>query len=620
MRAFDFFYATNRGQLHRLNGALVTLLPKKPDARAPSDYRPISLIHSFAKLVAKVLANRLAPALHTLVDINQSAFIKTRSIHDNFKLVELAAKALHKAKKPSLLLKLNISKAFDTVDWSFLLQVLEAMGFGCRWRDWIAALISTASTCILLNGEPGNYIANRRGLCQGDPLSPMLFILIMEVLHRLFAAARHGNILAPPPIQSIHHQCYIYADDVMLFIKPTRQDLITTREILDFFGKASGLRTNLGKCQAAPIACAPEDVALIQRILPVPIKEFPIIYLGLPLSVTALRKTDLQPMIDKVATAMPTWKAPLMNKAGRLTTVKAVMSAKNIHVMVSLKIPNWVFDEVDKYLRGFLWAGKARANGGQCLVSWPVACRPIEFGGLGIHDMRVAAYSLRLRWLWLKRTDANRPWKDLELTFGNDPMVASMFQTSVDIQLGDGALALFWTDRWNSTNSPCLAATDLCKLVKPSTAKRRTVAEALANRAWISDIKGRLTITTLRQYIFLWHATSRCELRQGAEDIIKWRWTESGTYSARSAYRQYFEGGTRFAAARPLWKAWAPLKVKFTVWLARCMTGYGPPTGDTGTGCKTPRPVPFVHRSVRLVTTYSTGVTSPNKYGTRSPE
>lgn len=100
MRAFSYFYETNRGQFNKLNGALITLIPKKPDALSPADYRPISLIHSFGKLVAKTLANRLAPTLHALVDVNQSAFIKARSIHDNFKLVELAAKALHKKRKP----------------------------------------------------------------------------------------------------------------------------------------------------------------------------------------------------------------------------------------------------------------------------------------------------------------------------------------------------------------------------------------------------------------------------------------------------------------------------------------------------------------------------------------
>ncbi|KAF8716835.1 hypothetical protein HU200_025932 [Digitaria exilis] len=143
-----------------------------------------------------------------------------------------------------------------------------------------------------------------------------------------------------------------------------------------------------------------------------------------------------------------------------------------------------------------------------------------------------------------------------------------MFQSSVDIHLGDGALALFWADRWNGASSPYVVAADLCKLIKPATVKQRTVQQALTNRSWTSDIKGRLNITALRQYILLWHATSQCRLLPGVEDTFSWRWSASGTYSAHSAYRQFFVGGTYLAAARSLWKTWAPLKVKFTIWLA----------------------------------------------------
>ncbi|CAL5070105.1 unnamed protein product [Urochloa decumbens] len=418
MNAFNAFYRTNRGQFQRVNGALITLLPKKPDPIAPSDYRPISLIHSFAKLVAKLLSNRLAPELEHLVDVNQSAFIKKRSIHDNFKFVEQAAKTLHRKNKASLLLKLDISKAFDTVEWPFLLQVLQGLGFTTRWRDWIALLVSTASTKVLLNGEPGRLIRNARGLRQGDPLSPMLFILLMEMLQRLFKQATVHGVLAPPASMAIHHQCSLYADDVVLFIAPDAQDLVTTTGILDLFGDCSGLRTNLAKCSIAPIACSEEQLQKVRDMFPVQIVEFPIQYLGLPLTVGRLRKAHLLPLIDKVSASMPTWRAPLMNRAGRLTTVKAVMSAKCIHTIISLKVPDWVFQEIDKRRRGFLWAGKEKAHGGQCLVAWTAACRPQELGGLGIPDLRRAAYALRLRWMWLKRTDANRPWRDLELDFG----------------------------------------------------------------------------------------------------------------------------------------------------------------------------------------------------------
>ena len=363
LAAFGAFYLTNRTQLQRLNGALIMLLPKCQDPKRPGDYRPISLIHSFGKLVAKCLANRLAPELDNLVGVNQSAFIKKRSIHDNFKFVEQAARLLHRKRKPALLLKLDISKAFDTVSWPFLLQVLEALGFGIRWRDWIASLVSTASTRVLLNGDPGNLICNARGLRQGDPLSPMLFILVMEMLQRLFQRAASLGILSPPASQVIQHQCSLYADDVVLFVNPAAQDMITTKEILALFGDASGLHTNLQKSLIAPIACSDSEITLAAQLFPAEISDFPIKYLGLPLTVRRLRKAHLQPLVDRVAAYIPTWKASLLNKAGRLTLVKVTMSAACVHTLISLKVPDWVFQEIDKRRRGFLWSGKEKANG-----------------------------------------------------------------------------------------------------------------------------------------------------------------------------------------------------------------------------------------------------------------
>jgi hypothetical protein len=118
-----------------LNDAYHILLKKKPQPVQLTDYRPISLIHSFSKLVTKCLANRLAAVLDRLVSHNQSAFIKGRCIHDNFRTVRLSCKALHSQQTPSILLKIDIAKAFDSVSWTFLLEVLEHLGFDSRWRN-----------------------------------------------------------------------------------------------------------------------------------------------------------------------------------------------------------------------------------------------------------------------------------------------------------------------------------------------------------------------------------------------------------------------------------------------------------------------------------------------------
>lgn len=119
--------------LHLLNQAYVVLIPKKANATRISYFHPISLIHTFAKLVSKVLANKLAPELPKMVSINQNAFIKKRCIHDNFMFVQQVIKDLHKKKVPALFVKLDISKAFDSVSWSYLLDIMTFLGFGIRW-------------------------------------------------------------------------------------------------------------------------------------------------------------------------------------------------------------------------------------------------------------------------------------------------------------------------------------------------------------------------------------------------------------------------------------------------------------------------------------------------------
>jgi len=180
-----------------LNAAYITLIPKKEDAVAAKDFRLISLVHSLVKLLTKILANRLAPLLDSLISANQSAFIRERCIHVNFILVQQTVKVLHRFKVPSLFLKLDIAKAFDSVSWSFLLEVLQHLGFGPSWCNLVANLLSTSSTPILVNGEPSDHLQHHRGLRQGDPLSPMLFILMMDVLNSLFVKAGTEGLLQP---------------------------------------------------------------------------------------------------------------------------------------------------------------------------------------------------------------------------------------------------------------------------------------------------------------------------------------------------------------------------------------------------------------------------------------
>lgn len=164
MAALHKFCSGNNQNLELLNTAIITLLPKKEASSLLKDYRPISLIHSFAKLAAMVMALRLTPRMADLVACTQSAFIRGRSIHENFIFVKGLTKLFHCRKKAMILLKLDILKAFDSVSWPFLLDLLQFRGFGPNWRRWVTALCLTAETRIDINGVLSDAFKPRRGL------------------------------------------------------------------------------------------------------------------------------------------------------------------------------------------------------------------------------------------------------------------------------------------------------------------------------------------------------------------------------------------------------------------------------------------------------------------------
>ena len=382
-----------------LNTAYITLIPKKEDAEQPKDFRPISLVHSFAKLITKLLANQLAGQLNQMVSPNQSAFIKGRFIQDNFMLVQQTARFLHQQKQPRILLKLDISKAFDSVAWPFLLEVMEHLGFGQIWRDIISGLLCSSSTQVLLNGIPGERITHRRGLRQGDPLSPMLFILVMDVLGHMISKAAELGLLQPLSRRALQHRISMYADDVVLFLHPNAADIAVTMDILHLFGTASGLKTNLQKSNVLPIRCGEQEIEVVQQQLPCALSVFPCKYLGLPLSLRRLTKEHVQVIIDRIADQLPGWKADLLTRARRRIHVQFVLTAMLVYLVMAIDLPQWATKAIDKIRRSYLWRGRKEARGGHCLVAWETACSPTELGGLGISNLKNLGWALRARWL-----------------------------------------------------------------------------------------------------------------------------------------------------------------------------------------------------------------------------
>lgn len=294
MNAINLFGNLHAENFHWLNSANVALLPKKDGAGSISEFRPISLIHGIAKIITKALSLRLGPFMNELVSKAQSAFIKKRSIHDNFLYVKIFVRRLHRSKTPTLLFKLDIRKAFDSVRWDYILDLLQKRGFSSRFRNWIAALFATSSSRILLNGVAGTPIKHGRGLRQGDPLSPLLFVLAIDPLSQVLDLATSLGLLHKIRRRGAVPRTSLYADDAALFVAPYKEDIQNLLAILHNFGEVTGLCTNFQKSAVVPIRCGQVNIDEVLDGLPLERASFPLKYLGLPLSIGRLRKEDFQ--------------------------------------------------------------------------------------------------------------------------------------------------------------------------------------------------------------------------------------------------------------------------------------------------------------------------------------
>ncbi|WVZ93635.1 hypothetical protein U9M48_039600 [Paspalum notatum var. saurae] len=388
------------------------------------------------------------------------------------------------------------------------------LGFGRKWCNLISLLLSTSSTQVLINRRE-----------QGDPLSPMLFILVMDVLNSLIAEASQRNLLQPIHGSHNPHHISLYADDAVLFVRPSSGDLSAT----------------------TPIQCSEEDIALISEELSFVVGSFPCTYLGLLLTLHKPPKSVLLPLVDKVAGKLPGWKAPLLNRAGRLVVVKSVLTTTLIHLMTAMDLPKWMIRAIDKLRRSFLWKVQ----------------RPLRFGGLGVLDLERMGWALRIRWLWFQKTGSTRTWTGLQVMV---PKKASaLFAAAVDTIVGNGRSTKFWTDRWVQGKTLAELAPNLFNTIPKKTVQRRTVSQALDNRRWVSDIKGALTVQVLSEYLLVWDLVDGVELQLDTPDQHLWKLSSSGVYSCKSAYDSMFTGTISFSPWKRIWKSWARMNCRFFI-------------------------------------------------------
>jgi len=156
---------------------------------------------------------------------------------------------------------------------------------------------------------------------------------------------------------------------LLVFLTPVQEDIAVMKEILRIFGEASGLFTNMDKCVATPIQCSPDQTEFFRSLFGCRVADFPCRYLGIPLSVHKLNRSDEQALIDAVANRIPAWKGSLLNLAGRATLTAVTLSAIPTHISIAVCLSPWAVGQIDKRRRAFLWSGSDHVIGEQCRVA-----------------------------------------------------------------------------------------------------------------------------------------------------------------------------------------------------------------------------------------------------------
>ncbi|KAL4033168.1 hypothetical protein IC575_006254 [Cucumis melo] len=324
-----------------MNNTYIALIAKKKDYSQPKDFRPISLTTSIYKIIAKTLSNRLKLTLLGTISGNQLAFIKNRQITDAILMANEVLDYWKVKKIKGFILKLDIEKAFDNLNWDFIDYVLEIKNFPNSWRKWIRGCISNVTYSVIINGRPQGRIKANRGLRQGDPLSPFLFVIAMDYLTRLLT---HLKVSGAIKGVSLNNNCNIshilFADDILLFVEDNDCFLNNLRMTLSLFEKASGLKINLSKSALVPVNVSLNRAKECASSWGISCHSLPLTYLGVPLGGNPKSSLFWRNIEDKIQKKLNNWKYAQISKGGRLTLIKSTLSSLPIYQLSIFQAPS----------------------------------------------------------------------------------------------------------------------------------------------------------------------------------------------------------------------------------------------------------------------------------------
>ena len=312
-----------------------------------------------------------------------------------------------------VLFKIDFEKAYDKVNWAFLQQALRMKGFDPKWCEWVARFIQGGSVGIRVNDDIGHYFQTLKGLRQGDPLSPVLFNIVADMLAVLITRAKEdgqvGGLI--PHLVEGGVSILQYADDTFLFLENDLDKAINMKLILSLFEQLSGLKINFHKSE---IYCFGKAIELhddYRNIFGCEVGALPFKYLGIPIHYRKLLNKEWKMIEDRFEKKLASWAGKLLSYGDRLVLINSVLSSLPMFLLSFFEVPVGVRKRLDYFRRRFFWQSDQKKRK-YFLTKWNIVCRPKDQGGLGIEVLETKNRCLLSKWIF-KLLNEEGVWQEL---------------------------------------------------------------------------------------------------------------------------------------------------------------------------------------------------------------
>ncbi|XP_056864399.1 uncharacterized protein LOC130511429 [Raphanus sativus] len=557
-----------------------------------SEFRPIALCNVYYKIISKLLSLRLRPILNDIISENQSAFLPGRAIADN---VLITHEILHylkgsEAKKHCYIaVKTDMSKAYDRLEWGFIRLVFEKLGFDGIWINWVMECITTVSYSFLVNDSALGHVTPERGIRQGDPLSPYIFILCGEVLSGLCQAGQQNGELTGVKIGQqcprINH--LLFADDTMFFTKASPDCCSYLIATLKEYESASGQLINASKSSISFSSKTPQETRdRVKNILGIEKEGGVGKYLGLPELFSRKKRDVFSSIVDKIKIRASSWSTRRLSAAGKLTMLKSVLSAIPTYSMSCFPLPVGLCKQIQSALTRFWW-DQDPAVKKICWVSWDSLTQHKDEGGLGFREIQDFNVAMLAKNAWriltspsslLARLLLGKYCHSTSFLSATCPKSAShgwrgviagcqLLKLQLGKAIGNGNTTKVWTDSWLSTTER------LTPFGPPTEATRDLFVADLIQRGtgeWNRHLVESI-LPELAPLVYLIKPS-----RLDAEDSFCWLKTKSGIYSVKSGYYARRDETTQDLPLQPLlqdfnwrkfvWREETSPKLKLFLW------------------------------------------------------